>query len=295
MGNLTWRNETRRLGDLVPQPDNPRHIGEAQARRLKESREKFDQPQTIAIGPDDDVYDGHQRLKVWLPEWGPDLEVAVRVSSRPLTEGERKELVVLLHEGATGDWDWPKLEGWAEPEKLLEWGFDKEALELAGFDVAADSPPAPPAQIDRAAELQEKWQVERGQVWEAGRHRVMCGDSVSDSPILMQDERAQLGITSPPYAVGKEYEAGVSFAEHLALLRNIADVALDAIEPGGFWFINFGEIAAQSHTKPLTGSDRQCLYPISKDYWQICHVERGMDLYAMRIWYKPFNRLQQPF
>jgi DNA modification methylase len=111
----------------------------------------------------------------------------------------------------------------------------------------------------------------------------------------MRGERAQLGVTSPPYAVGKEYEAGVSFSDHLTLLRGFADRALDTLDPGGFLFVNFGEIAAQSHTKPLTGSGRQCIYPISKDYWQIFHEERRMDLYAMRIWYKPFNRLQQPF
>lgn len=31
---LAWRDETRRLGDLVPQSDNPRGIGEQQGRRL---------------------------------------------------------------------------------------------------------------------------------------------------------------------------------------------------------------------------------------------------------------------
>jgi hypothetical protein len=25
--------------------------------------------------------------------------------------------------------------------------------------------------------LREKWQTERGQVWEVGRHRLMCGDA----------------------------------------------------------------------------------------------------------------------
>ena len=35
----------------------------------------------------------------------------------------------------------------------------------------------PGPQIDRADELRQKWQTERGQVWEVGRHRLMCGDS----------------------------------------------------------------------------------------------------------------------
>lgn len=61
MSNLTWHNETRRLGDLVSYADNPRDIGEQQAKRLAHSRRKFRQPQTIAIGPGGEVYDGHQQ------------------------------------------------------------------------------------------------------------------------------------------------------------------------------------------------------------------------------------------
>ena len=136
--------------------------------------------------------------------------------------------------------------------------------------------------------------VQRGEVWSLGDHRLMCGDSTQDNDVLMNGDRAALGLTSPPYAVGKEYEAGTSFDDHIEMLNGVADVGLEAIEEGGFFFVNFGEIAPQSHAGPLTGSKRQCLYLISKDYWHIFR-ERAYDLYAQRIWYKPFNRLQQPF
>jgi len=134
MSDLTWTNEIRRLGDLVPWPRNPRRIGDAEAERLKESRKVFDQPQVIVIGPGQEIYDGHQRLKAWADEWGPDLEVAVRVSSQPLTEQERRQLTVLLHRGTMGDWDFEALKDWDVGE-LLEWGFDKEELKvLEPFD-----------------------------------------------------------------------------------------------------------------------------------------------------------------
>jgi len=41
----------------------------------------------------------------------------------------------------------------------------------------------PGPQIDRADELREKWQTERGQVWEVGRHRLMCGDVTGEFDI----------------------------------------------------------------------------------------------------------------
>ena len=34
----------------------------------------------------------------------------------------------------------------------------------------------PPAQIDKAAELQAKWGTAPGQAWQIGAHRLVCGD-----------------------------------------------------------------------------------------------------------------------
>jgi len=82
---------------------------------------------------------------------------------------------------------------------------------MAGFDLGDDELPVDPgAQTDRAAELQEKWQVKRGQVWEvpsksvAGKcHRVMCGDSTDEGDVgrLFDKEKAGLVWTDPPYGV----------------------------------------------------------------------------------------------
>lgn len=130
---ISWSNETRRLGDLQPWPRNPRQIRTAEARRLKQSLDDFGQVDIIAIGPNNEVYNGHQRIAVWQRAYGPDYEVDVRVASRPLSERERERLTVLLHKGAMGEWDFDALANEFEITDLLEWGFEERDLQIAGI------------------------------------------------------------------------------------------------------------------------------------------------------------------
>jgi hypothetical protein len=146
---IIWSNEIRKLGDLNPWQRNPRKINEIQTSRLQESFDTFGQVELIAIGPNNEVYNGHQRLKVLLQEYGPDYEVAVRVASRTLTEKERQKLTVLLHKGATGEWDFGILDSEFEMVDLVEWGFDESELTAAIADL-----PKPPNALDLEAETQ---------------------------------------------------------------------------------------------------------------------------------------------
>ena len=70
-GAITWTNERRRLSDLIPWPRNPRQIKKDQAERLANSFDEFGQVETLAIGPGNEIYNGHQRLNVLAAENGP--------------------------------------------------------------------------------------------------------------------------------------------------------------------------------------------------------------------------------
>jgi hypothetical protein len=60
----------------------------------------------------------------------------------------------------------------------------------------------PPAQIDKAGELQEKWTTRTGQLWVIGGHRLLCGESTKAADVirLMGGEKAELFQSDPPYA-----------------------------------------------------------------------------------------------
>ena len=140
MSDITWSTETRKLSELIPWEKNPRTITQGQAERLVESVEEFGQVETLAIGPDNEIYNGHQRQWV-LAQDDPDMVVDVRVASRPLTEDERKKLTIYLHKGAAGEWDFDVLANEFEVDELLEWGFDDiedivDAIELTGIEDA---------------------------------------------------------------------------------------------------------------------------------------------------------------
>ena len=107
-----WTNIRVKLGDLKPWQDNPRMSSKAQARRLLASFDKFGQVQTVAVDPDGSVLDGHQRLSALLTLHSADYELDARQSNRALTDAERRELVISLHAGAVGGWDWERVAGW---------------------------------------------------------------------------------------------------------------------------------------------------------------------------------------
>jgi len=55
---------------------------------------------------------------------------------------------------------------------------------------------------------QKETLTQKGDIWRLGRHCLMCGDSTryEDFLALMDGQKAQLCVTSPPYGVGKDYE-----------------------------------------------------------------------------------------
>jgi len=131
MSKPKWTPRRVRLGQIQAWAGNPRMSTKAQAQRIIASEKKFGQPVPFLLAPEADgrflLYDGHQRLSAWLTIYGADYEMDAMVADRPLTDDEHKELIITLHTGATGSWDWNALSGWDAPQ-LQEWGMDADAL-----------------------------------------------------------------------------------------------------------------------------------------------------------------------
>ena len=164
MAKPTWKPIRVKLGQIKAWEENPRLSTKSQAERIIASEKKFGQPLPFLLAPELDgrypLLDGHQRLAAWITIYGEDYEMDANVSNRPLTDEEHKELIITLHTGATGQWDWNSLSGW-DAGDLQGWGMDNKVLDewnndannlkelLAAEEEHKDAEP----QIDRAEEL----------------------------------------------------------------------------------------------------------------------------------------------
>ena len=231
-----WTPIKIKLGQIIAWEHNPRMSNKAQAQRLIESEKHWGQPMTFAVSPFENgmvfLYDGHQRYSAWLTVYGADYEVDARQCDRFLTEEERLEFVVTMHAGATGSWDWQKLSSFPAP-KLIEMGFDTDKLkdwnnnannlkELLNSEKIEPVDAEP--QIDRAAELAEKWQTASGQLWKLGEHRLLIGSSLERENWvrLCGEERATLTWTDPPYGVkyGEKLESANPMGYRVRTIEN---------------------------------------------------------------------------
>lgn len=126
-------------------------------------------------------------------------------------------------------------------------GYNSDEVDTMLRKLVQDGEPAVGAadpQIDRAAELQERWRVQTGDTWRIGEHIVICGDCREPETWQRLLQAANVDkfngvFTSPPYAMQrKEQYGGVPTAEYVdwweALQANVkANLASD-----GSFFVN---------------------------------------------------------
>jgi DNA modification methylase len=177
---------------------NPRKHSKEEVNQLKASINKFGICDPIILNGAPErkniVIGGNFRLET-IKEMGYK-EVPVVYINIPDIERE-KELNIRLNRN-TGSWDWSLLASFDE-SFLSNIGFTSEELDQI-FDVEDN-----PEVFDIEKELKKldinNIEIKKGDVWQLGRSRLMCGDSTIESDMLrlMGEDKADLCLTDPPY------------------------------------------------------------------------------------------------
>lgn len=132
--------------------------------------------------------------RAWLEE--PTTEVA---NDKTLTEDEKRAFII-KDNVAYGEWDEDALtDGW-DAQQLEEWNIDTWNADL---EVEADEDGAEEDNYTEQDAEEAVTRVSKGDIWQLGAHRLMCGDSTKqeDVSMLMEGKQADLFLTDPPYNV----------------------------------------------------------------------------------------------
>jgi len=181
---------------LKTHPSNPRFIRKEKLESLKRSIQEdpdYMQHRALLVNPQMEVFAGNQRLRACIALGWKEVPCYV------LDLDEEKQRRWMIKDNASsGEWDHDMLanDGW-DVEQLKEWGVPIDWEPVQETEGLTDP--------DEIPEVPEEPTTKPGDLWILGDHRLLCGDSTKAEDVerLMNGEKADVGFTSPPYALGK--------------------------------------------------------------------------------------------
>lgn len=179
-----------KIGDLTPYENNPRKNDKA-VEAVAESIRQCGYVAPIIVDEDFVILAGHTRHKALKKLGYTECEVVIK---RGLTEEQKRKYRILDNKtNEFADWDTDLL------------AIELDGLDFGDFDFEFDVKAETLVYEDEPPEIDEEAlpRTSIGDVWQLGRHRLMCGDSTDVLAVekLMIGVKADLLITDPPYNV----------------------------------------------------------------------------------------------
>ena len=191
---------------LKPWPTNARTHSRKQVRQIADSIRTFGFANPVLIDEDDYVLAGHGRIEA-ARLLGMTDAPCVRLSS--MTPAQKRAYVIADNRLAlNAGWDEAILAEELKHLSSIDLDFDLGVLgfEVAEFDALVEGlepvEEGDPAE-DRLPPDNFGVEVNRGDLWALGRHRLFCGDALDPAAhaALMDGEVAEMVFTDPPYNV----------------------------------------------------------------------------------------------
>jgi DNA modification methylase len=254
--------------NLKLNPNNPRTIKKDQFEKLKKSIGSFTKMleiRPIAYDKDGVIWGGNMRYRA-LESLGIEMKPEYFKELKGFTLKEKQEFAI-RDNVELGEWDDDALANEWSDLPLEEWGIDTSGWKS---DEVVE---------DEAPEVSTEPAISKlGEVYQLGRHRLMCGDStkIEDVEKLMNGQKADLIVTDPPY--------GVSYTGKTADALTIDNDDKTPIEMRDFWIQAFSNMCAVS-------KDGGCYYCCTSQggemmMMMIALTESGFNVKQQIIWLK---------
>ena len=181
-----------KVSDIKLNPDNPRIIKDDKFKKLVKSMQEFPEMaevRPVVINEHNVILGGNMRFKAMVEAGWNDIPVT---KVKGWTKEQEQEFIIKDNVSG-GEWDWDQLANGWDVQDLDEWGLD--VPDFAG-DVEVEE--------DEAPDVSQEPPVSKlGEVYQLGRHRIMCADSTvkENVELLMNGEKADVVFTDPPYGI----------------------------------------------------------------------------------------------
>ncbi len=267
--------EMRKLADIKPYENNPRHNDEA-VDAVAASIREFGFRQPIVTDERDVIVVGHTRYKAAMKLGLEFVPVHVALGLSP--EQARAYRIADNKTATLSSWDEDRLP--LELMALQEAGFD---LDLTGFSAEEllrlmESPTEGLTDPDAVPEPPDEATTQPGDLWVLGKHRLLCGDSSKPEEVdrLLGGAPIHLVNTDPPYNVKVEPRSNNAIAAGLSSFETTHHQKLD---------VSRHPEKAQPTTAKLRAKDR----PLANDFVSDEEFRRLLD-----AWFGNLSRVLLP-
>ena len=228
------------IDKLIPYINNPRTHSKEQIKQIQASLREFGFINPILIDDGYNIIAGHGRL---LAAEAEGIKKIPCILVKHLTEAQKKAYILADNKLAEmAGWDMELLS--IELEELKELDFD---IDLTGFnsdelsDIFGEEEPEI-AEDDYEVELPEEPKTKLGDIYQLGRHRLMCGDSTDKATVekLMNGVKADMVFTDPPYGMKKENDGvandNLNYDDLLEFNKKWIPITFNNLKDNGSWY-----------------------------------------------------------
>lgn len=194
------------IEELKPYEGNAKLHPKEQIEQIKKSIKDFGFNDPVAVWKDNDIIEGHGRL-IAAKELGLTEIPIIRLDD--LTDQQRRAYM-LAHNKLTMNSDFDMELLTKEIENIID--FDMTDF---GFDSLLDDNTV--VEDDYTPDVPEEPKAKLGDIYQLGRHRLMCGDSTSETDVqaLLGGQEMDMVLTDPPYNVNYQGTAGTIINDNM--------------------------------------------------------------------------------